>query len=68
MFVTYRGFKIERQARDRVDVLTKKGGRVKSLKTWTAAIEWIDQDQGQPAKGETHEPETRPQATAHFDR
>jgi hypothetical protein len=68
MFVTYRGLRIERHSRNRVDVLTKKGGRLKSLKTWNEAIEWVDQDQGPPIEGETHEQETRPQATVHFTR
>ena len=68
MFVNYRGFRVERQGRNRVDVRSPGGDLRKMAKTWTAAIEWIDQDQDRSGKGETREQETFPQATADFTR
>jgi hypothetical protein len=62
MFVTYRGYRIERFGSARVDVKNRETSRiVKMAKTWTEAIEWIDAKVSK--KGENHDQEHT--ATAH---
>jgi hypothetical protein len=62
MFVTYRGYRIERFGSGRVDVKNRETNRiVKMAKTWDEAIEWIDAKVAK--KGENHDQEHT--ATAH---
>ena len=47
MFVTYRGFRIERFSSNRVDIREKKTNNLRKMaRTWDEAIQWIDENKG----------------------
>ena len=47
MFVTYRGYRLERFGDSRVDVRAKKDNALlKMARSWDEAIEWIDETKG----------------------
>jgi hypothetical protein len=64
MFVTYRGYRLERIAPSRVDVIDRKTLAFrKTTRTWDEAIAWIDEKTGQ--KGETANADHQERATLH---
>jgi hypothetical protein len=55
MFVTYRGYRLERFSSNRVDVREKgTNALLKMARTWDEAIEWIDQQRG-PVRADRQE-------------
>jgi hypothetical protein len=56
MFVTYRGYRIERFASNRVDVRERGDNKLlKMARTWDEAIEWIDEQKGPVVHGNRQE-------------